>query len=275
MKKVIFIICLSMSVMQSEGKGFWFISVPIPHFQSKEEKADQEFYEQDVIRTCRENNIGEVPPSLQNKYNVDVYGRHIKSQSEIQYENEQVKRDELKWKEKREEDERIKQQKIDSYEGEKITYSENCKRINSEYDEILSISTANYKPAQDVLSQCLSVSNKYDQQVTQLKAKYKAELSFLAERHGLKEGYYNNAKELMTSNDPNMVKTRNRLTAEYNVKVGELNDRTKIKIHEYADIRDKKVKEILDWNKNNVLSDVNRKRKLCIDKLVKPIPPML
>ena len=71
----------------------------------------------------------------------------------------------------------------------------------------------------------------------------------------------------MTSKDPNMIKIRTRLTKEYNTKIEDLNKRTILQKQEYYNIRDKKVNEILDWNKNNVLRDIKRLRNLEISKL--------
>ncbi len=74
----------------------------------------------------------------------------------------------------------------------------------------------------------------------------------------------------MTSNDPIMVKTRTRMTMEYNIKIVELNKEIKDQMYEYAQVRDERVKEILRWNKNNTLRGIDKQRESKLKALKVP-----
>lgn len=79
MKKILFCIFALMLSMESANGWFGGVIIPIPRFQSKEEKADQAFYEEQLINNCRKVGLDMVPPSLQEKYNVDGCGRNLPS----------------------------------------------------------------------------------------------------------------------------------------------------------------------------------------------------
>jgi hypothetical protein len=75
---LLFLLFLSMSVIQSEGEVFWFVSVP-QIFKS----ADQKFYEKNAIEAARKynstygNEMAVIPPSMQKRYGVDAYGQTV------------------------------------------------------------------------------------------------------------------------------------------------------------------------------------------------------
>lgn len=66
------------SSIQSYGKGFWFVSIPLPSFKS----ADEKFYEKQLINETRNynkeygNKMAIIPPSMQKEYGVDQYGKN-------------------------------------------------------------------------------------------------------------------------------------------------------------------------------------------------------